>query len=173
MKASLIAASVASVSATWGTWSATSYCDYSQILIDSTYSYDASYDEDQCQDWCHETMEANELYYGSSDSFCCDLEDWTDGSADCYLWAGDDTISYTWSGTGYSYFTCMTFDYGDNYSSGTTYTSNWDDLEIDCLKDIWVASEDISDFWELFFLYPWTIMVWFSWEDITNTLFTA
>ena len=116
-------------------------------------------------------MEAVEYLYGSTDSFCCDLEDWTDGSADCYLWEGDAQISYTWSGSGYSYFTSMTFDYGENYASGNSYTSNFDGIEINTLKDIWVASEDISDFWELFFMYPWTIMVWFSWEDVTNALF--
>lgn len=82
------------------------------------YTYDTNYDENQCQDWCHQTLEDNDSLYGADDSFCCDLEVWTDGSAECYLYNGDETIGYNWYGKGYSYFTCMTFENGQNIYTG-------------------------------------------------------
>jgi len=34
-------------------------------------------------------------------------------------------------------------------------------VDVNCLRDIWLVSDSMSDFWYLFFEYPWTMFVWF------------
>ena len=116
-----------SASAEWGHWDSLNYCDFNQdeIGYQSFTAAEASMlgiDKQACADICVSIdASALDIPYGTDE--CCDYEAWSDGSVDCTLYRGDDTIVNDSFGTGNDYAS-MTFESGDyNFNAlaaGTT-----------------------------------------------------
>ena len=103
-----------SASAKWGTWDIHAYCDFNQdeIATSSNVSSKA-----ECAQFCEDAdMSALHISYGTKE--CCDYENWGDGSIDCTLYHGSDTMSNSYEG-----FSSMTFESGDYHYMALTGVS--------------------------------------------------
>ena len=111
MKFAVIALIASSASATWGVWDSDKYCDFGNEVIEEknvdAFTY---FSRSDCAAFCEAAdLRALHITYGTDE--CCDYEAWTDGSTDCTLYLGDDTLpNYSSSG---SDFQSMTFESGD------------------------------------------------------------
>ena len=123
MKVVIAALLATSASATWGTWDSSNYCDFGQQEIDSV-SFTAEeasmmgMNKQVCADLCA-TMDQNALHIPYGTDECCDYEGWADGSADCTLYLGNDTMPNEFNGHPDEYedslrFGSMTFKSGEN-----------------------------------------------------------
>ena len=111
MKFAVIALIASTTSATWGVWDSSAYCDFSNEVIEEknvdSFTY---FSKAECATFCQSAdLSALHVPYGTSE--CCDYESWSDGSTDCTLYMGDETLpNYSDSSAD---FQSMTFDSGD------------------------------------------------------------
>ena len=72
-------------------WMKERYCDYNQLMIDESQMEARTDPKDECQNFCTYTAKyASQINLG--DSLCCDFEEWTDGTYNCYLFQGNSTV---------------------------------------------------------------------------------
>ena len=74
------------------TWKTNFYCDYEQFVIDEMTSTSEDFNKDQCFEWCLATDKVEGTNYDAGADMCCDFEEWSDGSFNCYLYAGGKQI---------------------------------------------------------------------------------
>ena len=74
-------------------WSEDLYCDYNQIKIEQFETTDKTYSYYKCHQWCLEVDKQNGPYYDQGSDMCCDFEKWSDGSFNCYLYAGGEQLT--------------------------------------------------------------------------------
>ena len=114
MKFAVIALVASTTSAAWGTWNSTAYCDYNNDVIDEK-SVDrfSLFSKAECASFCQEAdLSATHIPYGTHE--CCDYEYWSDGSTDCTLYMGNETLpNYFNSPDSNDRFQSMTFNSGD------------------------------------------------------------
>ena len=91
MKYSVFMALIAS-SVSAQDWKTNYYCDYEQFVIEEKTSTAEDYTKEQCFEWCVNTDKVEGSNYDSGEDMCCDFEEWSDGSFNCYLYAGGNQI---------------------------------------------------------------------------------
>lgn len=109
-----------------------------------------------------ETITTDDDYYCYSEStnyyYYCTEEEFMD------LYYTEEDDSSWWGGEEEEFEDVEWYECWDSYTD-TYYTCDRDaylnTLEINCLRDIWLSSDHIGDFWRLFFENPWTMFVWF------------
>ena len=88
MKISILAASLSNVLGGWEDWNDYSYCDIRQRPIDDMYSDNFLYSKDDCAQFCKDKLIEQGDNYDWGWQFCCDYEDWADGTFNCHLIEG-------------------------------------------------------------------------------------
>ena len=115
MKFAVIALVASTVSAAWGTWDSSNYCDFNnEVIKEKAIPSGTVYTAAQCAAFCEDAdRNAYHISYGTSE--CCDYESWSDGSTDCTLYMGSEVLpNYSSSG---SDFRAMTFESGDYFDT--------------------------------------------------------
>ena len=49
---------------------------------------------DDCTYWCANQATWYDEFLTNNDPLCCDYEQWTDGTTNCYLYEGDEVIKF-------------------------------------------------------------------------------
>lgn len=114
---------------------------------DSEYQWYATDEEDVDVSGYLCWNEESEIYFGCTEDEFME-EYWTN-------WEGDSD-EYEW-------YECYDEDTDEwFYCDREAYM---DTLEVTCLRDVFLASEDIPQFFQLLAKNPWTIFVWFPSEE--------
>ena len=92
MKHFAVVAALMASSASAQTWKTNYYCDYEQFVIEEKTSTAEDFSIDQCFEWCVATDKVEGSNYQTGEDMCCDYEEWSDGSFNCYLYAGGNQI---------------------------------------------------------------------------------
>ena len=90
MKFTILLFSTASACRTWK-WK--TYCDFTQYVVaDSLNDAGSQFDTTcPCFQWCKEQDSLASKQYKDGVGMCCGYEKWSDGSYNCYLYAGNKT----------------------------------------------------------------------------------
>ena len=75
----------------FGVWVTNKYCDYNQELFDeqSLSPNTGLLMDSQCADFCKEKTEKLPEPEDEDQYLCCDYEQWSDGSYNCYLYGAN------------------------------------------------------------------------------------
>ena len=57
------------------------------------YADHVLFSKNDCESFCRDELIENDSDYDWTDEFCCDYEDWADGTYNCYVIEGHEIIA--------------------------------------------------------------------------------